>query len=328
MMGADRRKLAELTSLELAELLGLVELFALVRGINSKLDDLRRAVGRNQEGIMTENRTTAELAEDITQLTAADAELAGQFSRFEGDFQAMKDQLANLPTDRPLTQQEQDDINAAVAGAEATLAAIKARTAAIVTVDPAAPLVIGDGGTGQGSTVVLNPTDGGGDQGGNAGGDSGQPTNPVAENPNTPAVPLDPNDPSQPADPTDPLVPTNSTPPSTDPSNNPVVTDPTVTDPTGNPVTVDPTVDQGTTTNPGAADPTSGGTTDSPTAGTPADPTVGGNADPSTTSTTTNAGGEDVGDGALPVTTSILGPQPSSTDPSDTHGATGASDLA
>lgn len=117
---------------EAAQLLGL-----------PALTDQLRTVIAHQEVLMS---TADDLRRAVFANTAAD-------NRLITDFEQLREQLANLPTDRPLNADEQAAIDDAVSQLEA-------RTAAILAVDPdpGTPVPNGDGTGTQGGVVDVNAT--------------------------------------------------------------------------------------------------------------------------------------------------------------------------
>lgn len=109
----------------------------------AELSRLRRAVVATQEDIVS---TVNDLTDAVAKLTQADARLAA-------DFVALRQQIADMPTDRPLNAEEQAALDAAVV-------AIQERTAAILAVDPDpnTPVRLGDKAGAQGGVVEMVST--------------------------------------------------------------------------------------------------------------------------------------------------------------------------
>ncbi len=101
-------------------------------------------VAANQEAMMS-------TFDDLSRAVAANAAASNELI---ADFQALRDQLANLPTDRPINAEEQAALDAAVE-------AIEARTAAILAVDPpdpSQPVQLGHQAGTQGGVVEMVST--------------------------------------------------------------------------------------------------------------------------------------------------------------------------
>lgn len=101
-------------------------------------------VATNQEALLS-------TFDDLSRAVAANAAASNELI---DDFKALRDQLDNLPTDRPISAEEQAALDAAVA-------AIEARTAAILEVDPpdpSQPVALGHRAGTQGGVVEMVST--------------------------------------------------------------------------------------------------------------------------------------------------------------------------